>query len=145
MKCDYNDDQIASCLEFLEHKGIPGNGGACHSPMGFLSVAMTQILPLATEGLARRKRVEEQTVFSSLARERRQAEEEVARQETVRREEAFVAAFPETRMQEEIIAKFSDSFSAFASGGSALRSFAIGAWWSHMRAGNTTGPLAAQG
>jgi hypothetical protein len=130
---DYSIQQISDSLELLEIKGTGGEGESfrpCHSPMAYLSKAISQILNQAAQ-LREQKRGSED-------RQRREAEALMLRQERDFQEEQlgaqrnaeFLDAFPEPDEQKKAILEFLLDLPGINPDGPVARQLAIGNWWS---------------
>jgi hypothetical protein len=136
IRLDYSEEQIGACLERLQAKGLPGSGATCHSPMGFLSKAMGQILAEVEQERGTRVRAAEQARLDAEERGRRLAAEIAVDRELELREQAFTRAYPDAEDQVQVIFRYGARFPMIPREGPALRSLAIGAWWAENEGAN---------
>ena len=72
---DYTEEQIASCVTFLQAQGVPSSGTPCHSPMAYLAKAMDDVLNEVNTSQAKEsRRVRRQQLEVAAERERKAAE-----------------------------------------------------------------------
>jgi hypothetical protein len=128
LQSQFPEAQIALCLSYLQRKGIPGTGEACHSPMAFLAQAMNQTLTLAEGEAKKAHALAERSNIEAQERERAAAQEAEELRLQAEREEAFARAFPSDEEQLAAIAKYSAQFAGLVKDPEVLRRLAIGGW-----------------
>lgn len=143
LRKDYSLSDLSKCVEYLLGYGTPGKGAICHSPMAYLSHAMSEVLKAVrqseakTEKVVRHQKARETLVDQG--REQKDAEEA----EFDAKIAAFESAFPSPESQHEYLVKFSERYPSLSVTGPALRNLAI-VEWSHKgkESGNEIEPKA---
>jgi hypothetical protein len=134
LRLEYTDEQITVCVAHLVQHGVPGSGEACHSPMGFLSKAIGQVLNVVQSTAKREISVVARHRAEQAAAESLRVAEEAIDHELQAREEAFAKAFPDDEARAKAIQRFGMAMPMLAPGGPLMRRLAINAWW-EQRAG----------
>jgi hypothetical protein len=135
LRLDFGEEQIAACLSRLRSKGVPGSGAPCHSPMGFLSKAMGQVLSEVQEKSVKSSRVNDMFRLEVERAKLRESEDSKSEQDSRRRELAFEVAFPSVESQSRLVASYADRFPMLDQNGMVVRGLAIAAWWDEHLAG----------
>ncbi len=107
LKKDFSENEISEALVYLNEKGDLRTGEKCHSPMAYLSQAISDVL--ATTTLLKEKRVTRDRLEQEQKQEneRIQQEDEKALQEWEKAELAFKQYFPSDEAQLQFVQKFS--------------------------------------
>jgi hypothetical protein len=132
LKADYSEADIADSLTIVIERGIGEGGTRCHSPMAFLSKAISSVLEEV--GKARAKAHERVAREEGETRERERRLEIEAREAKAwaAKECAFLRAFPGDDQQREVLAELCRKL-PFKSNTEAGRVFAITRWWDSLK------------
>jgi hypothetical protein len=125
---EYSQDQVGMCVEYLAARGVPGSGEPCHSPMVFLSKAITRVLSEANAEHEKRERIEAQKRAETERVAMATREEQESALAFAEQEAAFIRAFPNEADQAEKVAEFAQKFPWLAKDGVIARRLAIGEW-----------------
>ena len=127
LRKDFDEGEIADCLDHLQSNGLSG-GVACHSPMNFLARAMGDVLAVVKSNQEAQRKTVENIAMLEFQKQHGAAlamQEGFEWREKVR---AFVGAFPDPLVQEEVVVGLCRQNRYYATKGQAARTFAIGAW-----------------
>jgi hypothetical protein len=137
LRRDFSEEQVAACVEHLQEKGVPGSGAPCHSPIGFLSKAMGQVLVQVQAEAAHRAEAEARVRAEAESIAKRQQQDEAAERDARQKEEAFYRAFPSQEAQTLAFSQFGARYPMLSQTGPMLKGLAINAWWEEQNAASS--------
>jgi hypothetical protein len=124
---DYSSEDIVDCLTIVLKRGVGSAGQPCHSPMAFLSKAMDSVF-VEVEETRKRSRAREDRDQREADAKRLQTEKDAQEAaDWAVKESAFIAAFPSTSEQTEILAQLCANL-PFKLSGELARVMGIGKW-----------------
>jgi hypothetical protein len=130
LKKDYSAVDIVDCLALLQERGIGAGDAAqpCHSPMAFLSKAMSETLQVVSAERDKAKnRAEREKREAEIKRQQVEADAREV-EEWAAKEIAFKKAFPSEEGQHEALSDLLRNL-PFKATTQAGRIFGIGRWW----------------
>lgn len=128
LSSDYCSQDISDCFSIVRQRGVGTGAEPCHSPMAFLSKAMSGVL---VEVEDRRKKLNQRNEREEREATAKRNKAELEAQEAAEwdlKEKAFLETFPEENQRAEILAELCKDL-PFKLAGEAARVMGIGKWW----------------
>jgi len=131
---DFSPEDLSQALNWLQENGLPGSAEPCHSPMAFLASGGIRQVVQSMRGAQQKENTSQAKAQKNEALEQQKLDEEArAEEETKKREERFLRAFPDPKAQERLIAAAAADYPVLSQNSTILRSLAISCWWENQR------------
>ncbi len=128
LSSDYCAQDISDCFSIVRQRGVGTGAEPCHSPMAFLSKAMSGVL-VEVEDRRKKLWLRNEREEREAAAKRNKAELEAREAaEWDLKEKAFLETFPEEKQRAEILADLCKNL-PFKLTGEPARVMGIGRWW----------------